>query len=738
MARLRLTALAAFAALVLAAPALAQQRSQEFTRPVVHDFRLDFCSHAGRDCGQPAADLFCQQMGFERAAAWTPSGPVGGRTLIFGNGMLCEGPQCASFATIQCVAGQPQAPAQMAAPVAPQTTAPQPPVIQAPIASTPIQPAPQTTVAAPIPQPRPNALNLAPELPVEAPVPRPRPLRLASPDTLANAPPPLVPNTLAAAPARPILTLNPAFASIPSPPATTRPDATLSRSAGAITARWALTLRELHTYPGGASIFKCLRSDCEFAVTPDIEIDPAGEDRTQLLFFSVKKVPHAGGALWQVSTEPFPEFAEATPGDYDPPGLVFSGRQDKTRNSYDFDFAELAAKVPAPPSGARGVGTIFYIRVLPVAFNGLGEIVGQPSNVMRVYYGFDAPEPPPLVLPEPEVVEQAPPVQLVSVEFKPYRWIKWPAGCLSWEAYRDAQDKSFFEDVGDVFTDIWDFAAGAYQWAKDRVIDIASALTFGIVPDSVLELALDVALASAGIPPDIPNLDDMISGGVDHLAGEMAKAAVAQIPSGSLAADLGELAGSAVAEELAKQGEEALRARLQQELEARSREALIRAADEMEKATSTPHSDALCQDRFIPPSYRITVANASDRRVEDAWVRIGDSEGVYQGVHLDFDLWPHQTMSMMAVPEPRIVDVWDNRLVRMEPMATDKNISNWWNEILFKTDTSIRVSLKGDYVCFGTCNTQSRTVLSSPPLLLTEPYFGQPLLLTPGLEIVGN
>lgn len=711
MALVGRVALVALTALVLAAPALAQQQAQAFTRPTVHDFRLDFCRHAGSDCGQPAADLFCQQMGFERAEGWTPSGPISGQTLIFGDGKLCSGPQCSGFNTIRCVAGQAPAPGPvLAMPSAPVVVAPQPRPQETPSQTVP---PPQVVGPAPVPVQRPPNLHVAVPSPGPFPLPRTRP---QPPAAIAPGPTPVT--SLADL----TLTFNPALASIPSPPPRTAPLSGLNSSAEAVTARWAATLQDIGTYPEGASIFKCLRSDCEFAVTPDIEIDPNGPDQTQVLYFSVMKVPHAGGAIWQVSTQPFPSFGNGADADYDPPGMVFSGRQDKLRNSYLFDFAALAENVPPPPANVRSTGTIFYVRVLPAAFNGIGQIVGQPSNVMRIYYGAEAPKPPPLELPTPQVTEQAPPVELEYVEFKPYRWIQWPAGCLTWEAWRDSQDKSFFEQVGDVFTDIWNYAAEAYQWAKGRVVDIAAALTFGIIPDSVLEFALDAALASAGIPPDIPNLDEMLSGGLDHIAGEIAKTAVSQIPSGEVAGKLGELAGSAVVNELAQQGEDALRERLQQELEARSREALVRTADELAKSAHASHGDTLCQDRFIPPAYRVTVRNTSAERIRDFWVWVYDTEGVYHGVRQDLDLWPYQTMALMVVPDPQIIDVWDNRNVRMEPMATDENISNWWNEILFKTETSIAVSFKGDLVCFGNCTRTNEQVFRSPPQLLTEPY----------------
>ena len=61
---------------------LAQDRAQDFANPTIRDFRLDFCRNFGANCGQPAADLFCQELGFDGAAFWLPAGPVEGQTLL--------------------------------------------------------------------------------------------------------------------------------------------------------------------------------------------------------------------------------------------------------------------------------------------------------------------------------------------------------------------------------------------------------------------------------------------------------------------------------------------------------------------------------------------------------------------------------------------------------------------------------------------------------------------------------
>lgn len=695
MAWLRAFGVQLLLVLAMLTPAGAQQRFEEFTRPTIKDFRLDFCRHiGGRECGQPAADLFCQEKGFERADFWTPSGPTDGATVIFGDGMLCPGPGCLAFGKIRCVAGLPPPP-------------PPPPAPE----SQPFAPPPQTPPVPPVPP-----VAAAPVF-VELPLPRPRPE-------------PRPPAPVAAAPvvaAEPVLVAEgnpPPFTGIFVPPPEGAPFTVPNYSVEAVTANWITTLINLQSYPGGAELYECQPADCSFALTADKQVNPADEYQTITLRFDVARVPHAGGGLWQVSYLPFPPFANASDQDYVPPGLLLAGRDHRVGGFFSFDLRVLAEDLPAAAMAPGGPGAILHVRVLPVTTVGTGEIVGQPSNVMRIFYGAEAPEPEPFEFYEPEIVAEAPPVELASIEFKPHRFIDLPPGCLQWEEWRRKQEKSFLEKIGDAFADIWNFAAEAYQWAKDRVIDIASALTFGVIPDGVLEFALNTALASAGIPPDIPNLDEMINGGLDHLASEMAKTAVSQIPSADLAVSLGNVAADITVEAAASMAENELRARLEEELERKSREALIRAADEIERARSTPNSDALCQRQFIPPSYRVTVVNTGPDPLEDIKVGVGDSEGVYWGIAERVDLRPGQSLSFMAVPDPHIIDVWDPRLTRMETMAQAQNSSHWWNEILRKQLTSLIVTLPGHRECLGSCINTVREVHRSPPQLLTEPYVG--------------
>jgi hypothetical protein len=152
----------------LAAPldALSVETTRIFNAPTIKNVRLDWCKHWARDCGKPAAALFCRERGFERAKNWTIDRNVGARgiaTVVFGDGRLCRGPNCSSFRAITCAKGSASRVIVLSAQVQPKSS------------TTRLQPTGKIAVAK-IPQgvtvARPGTLNVAPR-------PRPRPKGLA-------------------------------------------------------------------------------------------------------------------------------------------------------------------------------------------------------------------------------------------------------------------------------------------------------------------------------------------------------------------------------------------------------------------------------------------------------------------------------------------------------------------------------------------------------------------------------
>jgi hypothetical protein len=319
-------------AVIFAGSVAAETRS--FASPALHGLRLDWCAHFGNGCGKPAADLFCRESGFAAAARFAMAPNIGARgirTLVFGDGRTCEGPNCSGFSTITCV--RPDAP-----PSATIRKLPTPPPAVTRVLPSP----PQVREAAP-------GRKVVPTLPTAPPV------------TAQRKPPPkpAPPGTATALPGGPTLVL----------------------PAGALLYR-----------PGG-----------DFKLTTKIDVDPASPSQTYSFAGDVTKVTAAKGFIWQVTTSPFGPFGNGSAVDLKPIGLRASAYVLGHIASFKLDFKKLAAIRGAKPSD-------FYIRILPLA-RAAGAVVGQPSNVIRVYYASKAPPQPPIT------VQNTSPPNLFTIKF---------------------------------------------------------------------------------------------------------------------------------------------------------------------------------------------------------------------------------------------------------------------------------------------------------------------------------
>jgi hypothetical protein len=62
---------------------------------------LDWCISYAHDCGWPAANRFCRQMGFPRAVRWQIYHP--GETYVpLGDNHYCRGSQCQGLRDVEC------------------------------------------------------------------------------------------------------------------------------------------------------------------------------------------------------------------------------------------------------------------------------------------------------------------------------------------------------------------------------------------------------------------------------------------------------------------------------------------------------------------------------------------------------------------------------------------------------------------------------------------------------------
>lgn len=649
--------------------------STRFTYPSIRNVRVDWCRHWRSSCGRPAANLFCREMGFDRANRFSRDRGTGRRgipTLVFGDGRICKGRRCQGFRRIVCVRS-PGQDRQVA------------------------QPGGSTNSGTRL-KPEPDAVRVRPEVvhkPV--PIPRPRPQRTKPSGTTRSSEidiRPMVSFTRFRPPAPNIAAEN-----------------------------WVHVLNTINVYPAGASLFKCASGDCSLATTADFEVDPAAQVQTVQLNFNTLKVPYATGARWQISYVPFPAFANAIDTDRNPPNLLKSGTVATQQGWFSFDLKELFARLPAGASQA-----VFHVRVLPVAFGDGERIVGQPSNTIRVLYGAKLPPQEPFTFyAKEEVPASRPQLRLVGLKFDPYRnETRWPPGCKTWEE-KYGKKKSFLKRVGGFFSGAWNWTGKAYQWVKNRAVDLASALTLKLIPDNVLEFALNSALVSAGIPPDIPNLAQLMNDGVDGLAREVAKNAVQQIPAADLASNVGNLAADIAIDVARDMAEDELRERLEKEIEQRSRQVLLQAAGELEKQLKSSGKKALCKPTDFHPVFHVTVKNTGSRPLQNVQVS-AHAAPVYHGKTWKQDLAPGEQLTLVAVASPQLPSGPYSHSLLRPPDREKEDLQRWWNEIIFKKQTSITVTFPGALKCLGGdsrsrfCDQDTIVAHASPPQLVTRPY----------------
>lgn len=492
-----------------------------------------------------------------------------------------------------------------------------------------------------------------------------------------------------------------------------------SRKPEAVRLTWINTLQVLKTYPGGTTLYKCESGDCSITTSLDRDVD----EKTPIvdLAFTASNIPHAEAGLWQVSYLPFPAFANASARDVKPLGLVLSGQTAYPQGWFSFNAADAAKKLPA---GARDA--IFHVRVFPVAGN--GSIVGQPSNVMRAFWGVKLPPQEPYkIYAMAEVPGSAPDIRLINLEVEPYKSVeRWPPGCKTWEETY-GEEKNIFEEIGDVFSGAWNWASDAYQWAKDQVIELASVLTFDLIPKEVFVFALDAAMASMGIPPDIPNLDQLMKEGVDGLAKEMAKAAMTQIPAADLASNVGNLAADLTMEAAASMTEEELRSRLEQEIEKRSRDAILAAANEMQKQNAASGEGKLCTGENFHPVYKVTVVNAGTRDEPSVVIKAAASP-VYHGGDWTIAMRRGEQLTLVSVGTPIPPGGPFSAPSLTNKHRFNEDLENWYSDVLFKKDPMITVDVTGALFCLGGdpastfCERKMKNLHASTPQKVTSAY----------------
>jgi hypothetical protein len=194
----------------------------------------------------------------------------------------------------------------------------------------------------------------------------------------------------------------------------------------------------------------------------------------------------------------------------------------------------------------------YYVRV--VVLNVRGEPTGAISTTATVTYG----QPPPsdLKLPPPGPPPQPPPdpnrPAVTILEYEPIRpqaadaaeWFVVTRDFVAWKKgqvlHLTPHDPDLLDKVGDAiggvvgfFEDAVNWVATAYQDIKNKAVDVVASNIPGCGGPcrDVLSYGLDTGLAACGLPPDLPNFDELVQMGKGNLAATLiSEAGLSDVP----------------------------------------------------------------------------------------------------------------------------------------------------------------------------------------------------------------
>jgi hypothetical protein len=253
---------------------------------------------------------------------------------------------------------------------------------------------------------------------------------------------------------------------------------------------------------------------------------------------------------------------------------------------------------------------------------------------------------------------------MTRFESVPYRYVwDWPPGCKEYHG----DHKQGLDAVTGAVTDAFEWTSHAYQDAQSFVVTGVVTI-FPFVPRSVAEIALKSALVAAGIPPSIPNLNQMLTEGCDYVAGQMVNQLAQQAPGG----------------ELAQLGEE--------ELRKKTRDALVKAA----KKIREPGADSeYCVGKDYRPFLKITVQNIGTQTCTDVEIKLSMSYDSNALNSTDFSV-PNQPglEHFLSLPVKGLLlrpfeRFHIDRIDPGQPVTIPVDIFSHWNRDAIPIDTTV-------------------------------------------------
>jgi hypothetical protein len=404
---------------------------------------------------------------------------------------------------------------------------------------------------------------------------------------------------------------------------------------------------------------------------------------TGVFKWDVSAVPNAKAIAYQVTTSSFGPYSFGEP--LQQKSYIAFGYRAGASGQLSIELPLTPPKAIAPANKA-GVMADYEVRILPVLSLANHTVVGAPSNVL-VVRTFAKSSPGSTI--KINVSKTDPTVDVVKFAWVPYKYTAhWPPGCTP-----VGEEKSDLEVFVSALSDVWNWAVTAYADAKSfvaKTIVSAVGVTGLDIPPELVMTALDGALMAAGVPPNIPNLDKLMSDGAGFLADEMLNQL--QVPESvkNLAAKTGVPVDSLM---------EDLKGKLREE----AKGAILSAAQKA-KAAAQGGSGQSCKGLREYEYIKITVRNTGPAVQKNVKVEVGDSVGAFKG--LGFTLPVIAPNEEVVVPRylysPEHLNLPN---INTSQLVSENITASWtaWNQTYFHNAFTFKVRVLGQNCAAGNC-----------------------------------
>jgi hypothetical protein len=433
--------------------------------------------------------------------------------------------------------------------------------------------------------------------------------------------------------------------------------------------------------PPGAKLYRFAHQNLDapptWADSGTMDISFYGKSTAKGQFkWDVTGVTNATAIAYQVTSSAFPQYTFGEP--LQQKAFVASGYRTGSSGQLTIELPLIPPQAIAPANKA-GMMADYQVRVLPLLSLTKPQVVGAPSNVLVVRtYAAAAPG---LDI-KIKTWKVDPTVDVVKFTWAPYKYTAhWPPGCTP-----AGSEPSDLEAVVSALSDAWNWFATAYADAKNFVVNtVVSAVALippGIkIPKEWVSTALDGALMAAGVPPNIPNLDKLMTDGADFLAQQMVDQIPVPAEVAKFAGDTGIPVDQAIDD-------------FKNKVKAQAKTAILDGAKKAKAAAESQGGS--CRGLREYEYIKVAVRNTGPAIQKDITVEVDDSVGAFKG--LSFSVPSLAPGEEIVVPRYLYSPEHLNRpTVTKWQFESDNLNESWtlWNNKYFKETFTFRVRVLG-------------------------------------------